>query len=192
MTPLTHHGSTPQQNGSTPKIGSHDSVEEHLHARLDILRYLMKCFNGGGRILAVQHDRVCVQASGALQATRKQKMVKANSQYLTQGWAKGLGVATSFCCISKRRAPRGRPPGTLYCVGHACKTPGRYNFPGNVYFRCDGSLGPTTSANFSTGYRRTGDFTRTGATPKGPWFGVVVIITNWYYRCKSDEHDDAQ
>ena len=100
-------------------------------------------------------------------------MVKANSQYLTQGWAKGLGVATSFCCISKRRAPRGRPPGTLYCVGHACKTPGRYNFPGNVYFRCGGSLGPTTSANFSTGYRRTGDFARTGITPKGPWFGVV-------------------
>ena len=63
-------------------IGSHDSVEEHFHARLDILRYLIKFFNEGGRILAVQHGRVCVQASRALQATMKQNGRGQQSQSL--------------------------------------------------------------------------------------------------------------
>ena len=109
-------------------IGSHDSVEEYFHARLDILRYLMKCFNRGGKILAVQHGRVCVQASGALQATTKQNGQGSQSVSSHRGGRKS-GMATSFCCVSKRWAPRGRPPGTLYCAGHA---PGPAGRPKNV------------------------------------------------------------
>ena len=52
--------------------GSHDSVEEYFHARLDILRYLMKFFNGGGRILAVKHEHQRVISMRLTLSTSKQ------------------------------------------------------------------------------------------------------------------------
>ena len=79
-------------------IGSHDSVEEYFHARLDILRYLMKSFNGGGRILAVQHGRVCVQASGALKNNQETKWSRLTVSIFTQGWAQvGSGHQLLLC-----------------------------------------------------------------------------------------------
>ena len=106
MTPLNHHGITPQQNGSTPKIGSHDSVEEYFHARLDILRYLMKFFNGGGRILAVQHGRVCVQASGALQALQATKWSRPTANISHRGGRK-VREWPPASAVFRRDGPRG-------------------------------------------------------------------------------------
>ena len=47
------------------------------------------------RNLAAKHGRVCVQASGALEATRKQ-MVKANSQQLHTGVGARSGLLLCF------------------------------------------------------------------------------------------------